>query len=448
MNSYDLDIRHYNEEELCKFLRIEDSLDTLSTSSVIKYAQNFKRGIMSKGLKDNETQTFLVFLENAKQKLLSYIERRPPVQVPPTNYDIIQSQNQLSGANHAVTTDKIVPVVNTFINPFPDGVINPLEKRYFTKVISVDSLFRTNYSSTDSSNFYWTLHQPEHKVVSMKLVSVELPVMWYDISDKLGNNVFQIRLFNIKNAVDISHTITLPPGHYGHIDFSDALSNLFLNIGGGLEHLIAVVNDMTSKTTIRARHPDDSGGVPPYVQSSAKYSPTFYFELVFDINTAQEDVCRAKDVDLLFRKSLGWYMGFRKIHYTVRRTDKYIDLITEPNGQIVYEGYVCSESSFGSGKGHYLYIAVDDFNKNTLTQTISSNIGDVFIGNDILGRISIEDSSNEIMINQSDKIFRQRDYLGPVTLRKMKFRLLNRFGDTIDTNNNDFSMALELKVLY
>ena len=30
------------------------------------------------------------------------------------------------------------------------------------------------------------------------------------------------------------------------------------------------------------------------------------------------------------------------------------------------------------------------------------------IGNDILGRISIEQSPNEIMINQSDKIFRQR----------------------------------------
>jgi len=70
------------------------------------------------------------------------------------------------------------------------------------------------------------------------------------------------------------------------------------------------------------------------------------------------------------------------------------------------------------------------------------------IGNDILGRISIEQSSNEIMINQSDKIFRQRDYLGPVTLRKMNIRLLNRFGDPIDINNNDFSMALELKILY
>ena len=93
-------------------------------------------------------------------------------------------------------------------------------------------------------------------------------------------------------------------------------------------------------------------------------------------------------------------------------------------------------------------IVVDDYNKNKMSETISSNVGDVFIGNDILERISIEQSPNEIMINQSDKIFRQRYYLGPVTLRKMNIRLLNRFEDPIDINNNDFSMALELKILY
>ena len=127
MNSYDLDIRHYDEDELCRFLHIDDSLDTVSSSSVIKYVQNFKKAIQTKSISDNQKQVFFIFIEKAKQKLLSYVERRPPVQVPPTNYDIIQSQNQLSGANHAVTTDKIVPVVNTFTNQFPDGVINPLE---------------------------------------------------------------------------------------------------------------------------------------------------------------------------------------------------------------------------------------------------------------------------------------------------------------------------------
>ena len=446
MNSYDLDVRHYDEQELCNFLRIEEDIDTLSSSSVIKYVQHFKKAIRAKQFDDKQKEGFLLFIDNAKQKLLSYVERRPPVQLPPTNYDIIQSQNQLSGANHAVTTDKIVPVVNTFTNPFPDGVINPLEKRYFTQVISVDSLFRPNYGLSNSNNFQWTLSQTIHKIVSMKLVSVELPVMWYDISDKLGNNVFQIRTYNAKGTEDTTHTLTIPPGHYCNNDFATVLNNLFLNTCDGLENLLAIVNPTTSKTVIRARNINDPNCISPYDLTSPNYSPTFYYELIFDINTSKD--CQAKEADLLLRKSLGWYMGFRKTRYTVKRSNKYIDNVSQSTGPITYECYISSESSFGSGKGHYIYIAVDDYNKNTLTQTISSNVGDVFIGNDILGRISIENSANEIMINQSDKIFRQRDYLGPITLRKMNIRLLNRFGDPIDINNNDFSMALELTVLY
>ena len=114
MNSYDLDVRHYDEQELCDFLRIEEDIETLSSSSVVKYVQHFKKAIRAKQFENKQKEGFLIFIDKAKQKLLSYIEKRPPVQVPPTNYNIIQSQNQLSGGTHAVTTDKIVPVVNTF----------------------------------------------------------------------------------------------------------------------------------------------------------------------------------------------------------------------------------------------------------------------------------------------------------------------------------------------
>lgn len=444
MNTYDLDINNYNEEELCKFLCIDDSLDIISSSSIIKHSENFKKKIDSQELSEKEKEYFFEFIDKSKEKLLNFVKKRSPVQLPPTNFNIIQSQNQLSGGDHAVTTNKIVPVVNTFVNPFPDGVINPLERRHFTKVITVDSMFRSNYDTSLSNNFQWTLPQPEHRIVSMKLVSVELPVMWYDISDKLGNNIFHIHLYNVRDVEDKIHTIKVPSGHYGSIDFANVLNNIFINTGEGLENLIVTINSITSTTTIRVRHINDPGNISPYDMTSATYSPLFYYELIFYNDITNNN----KEINFNFRKSLGWYMGFRKTRYLVKRDNKLIDYITNTNGIVTYEGYLSSESSFGSGKGHYIYIEVNDYNKNTITQTISSNVGDVFIGNDILGRISIENSSNEIMINQSDKIFRQRDYLGPVTIRKFNIRLLNRFGDPIDINNNDFSMALELKVLY
>jgi hypothetical protein len=38
--------------------------------------------------------------------------------------------------------------------------------------------------------------------------------------------------------------------------------------------------------------------------------------------------------------------------------------------------------------------------------------------------------------------------LGPVRLEKLTIRLLDKFGNVIHLNGNDYSIALELQVLY
>jgi hypothetical protein len=47
-----------------------------------------------------------------------------------------------------------------------------------------------------------------------------------------------------------------------------------------------------------------------------------------------------------------------------------------------------------------------------------------------------------------DTIFKKRDYLGPIRLNKLHIRLLNKFGDVVDLNENDFSFSLEVSILY
>ena len=54
MNSYDLDIRNYDEGELCNFLRINDNLDTVSRSIIAKHAEKFKNTIVSNKISDKE----------------------------------------------------------------------------------------------------------------------------------------------------------------------------------------------------------------------------------------------------------------------------------------------------------------------------------------------------------------------------------------------------------
>tara|TARA_Y100000816_G_scaffold281295_1_gene255665 strand:- start:870 stop:2303 length:1434 start_codon:yes stop_codon:yes gene_type:complete len=476
---YELDIKNYNEIELLDVLGIPEPLETLTREDILEKVNDKKRAIeKSKNQEKTGVDELMDFFNNAGNKLLSYVVRRTPVQLPPTNYDVLQSRNQLSGENHAVTTEKVVPPLNVSEYKYPAGVINPIEKRTTTKIINIDSLFRDNYESTSSNNFTWVLSSSENKVVSMKLVSVELPIMWYDITDRDRSNEIIIVTKNAKkyNYVEKRHVLKIPPGNYNNEEMQLMLNRIFQTEQDGLEYLIATIDSYTSLTTIRARDATDGSqnqddgtseyNPTVYTQSdSENYSPNFTFQLIFysDRNDTGSKTCEP-DVDcktyveppidrrldeLSFKKTVGWYLGFRKQNYLVSESNTISSRFNTNIDNHIYAGAVTSESSFGGGKGHYIYISVDDFNRNCPTETISSYSGNVFIANNILGRISLNVPTQDILINQpSDKVFKQRDYMGPVTLNKFKVSLLDKFGDLIDLKKNDFSLALELTILY
>jgi hypothetical protein len=450
---YDLDVTDYSDPELIKAIGSSQTAETMNETGLRDDVDKFKSkiaGITSPGADRNG---LIVFADKAYGRLLDYIRKRPPVQLPPTNYNIIQSQNQLSGGVHAVTTDKVVPTTNITDYKFSAGVLNPIEKRTFTKVITIDSTFRKNYETTSSNRFQWSLSQPENKVVSMKLVSLELPIMWYDISDKNNNNTFTIKLYNMQRYGDKTHLITVPSGHYNNLDMVTTLNQLFINIGEGLEYIFFSIDPVTTKSSFRVIDPEYdepmhsvlSGNI--YDPNFAHYSANFFYDISFfaPVTAAKSVVSQ----EMAIRKTLGWYLGFRKPKYTANNQSVVEHNVNEHEKIILHKGVILSETSYGSGRGHYIFVAVNDYNRNCLTETISSQIGDVFVGNNILGRMSLTSSPTEVMVViPADRIFRQRDYLGPVSLSKFTIELLNKYGDLIDLNDNDFSLSLELTVVY
>ena len=42
----------------------------------------------------------------------------------------------------------------------------------------------------------------------------------------------------------------------------------------------------------------------------------------------------------------------------------------------------------------------------------------------------------------------KRDYFGPVTVSRMRIRILDQYGDIVDLNNNDFSFTLKFDMMY
>ena len=177
----------------------------------------------------------------------------------------------------------------------------------------------------------------------------------------------------------------------------------------------------------------------PFDSTNNYYSPNFTFTINF--NTLSEQ-------NRPLYKNLGWILGFKKINYDVNASNTFIN-ISDNTQKIIYKGYLKSEAPFESSTNNYLFIEVDDYHNNFTTDTIiSMNSSTAYLGQNIMARITTSDSVRVVNDNASDKIFKKREYFGPVKLEKMKIRLLNRFGDVLNLNKSDYSMVFEIKQLY
>ena len=138
-------------------------------------------------------------------------------------------------------------------------------------------------------------------------------------------------------------------------------------------------------------------------------------------------------------------LGFRNETYTIIKDNTYTSLI-DRIPSTVYEGFIMSESSYGSTIDNYIFVEIEDYNNNYSTNNVISTNTNSYIGNNILARIVLTSGSHTtITDNAGDFIFKKREYFGPIKLEKFRIRILNRFGDVIQIN---YSFVLELKQIY
>jgi len=151
-------------------------------------------------------------------------------------------------------------------------------------------------------------------------------------------------------------------------------------------------------------------------------------------------------------KNAGWSIGFYKDIYNV---DKPFVSQTrfDPSATyrpLEYNLYVESESSYGSALTQYFFLELDDYNRNFTSNTIIAETGGgTHLGNNVIARIPMTAPALNVNYNSpSDLIFKQRDYFGPVKIEKLHLRLVDRYGETLDIQNNDYSVAIELTTTY
>jgi hypothetical protein len=314
------------------------------------------------------------------------------------------------------------------------------QRKTITKTVCIDSLFRDNYNETISSDFMCTLPQSIHNVTSMRLVMSEIPYTWYTFSEAAKNNSFTVKIFNF-NVTDSSFQtfkITIPDGNYLSDDLETTINNMFLNIGNGLDLLLFKILERSGKCCFRLRNNND---IIPLQEILQLYEDTitddFYYELYFHLENPTQPL----------HKNAGWALGFTYDSYKVYSGD--ITNYSDSNiATLKYYYYIEGESTYGNGRLNYFFIDVDDYNNHFTSDTIVSKLNSAYLGKNILARISVDNGANAIITtDNSGAIKKQRDYHSPVTINKLHVRLLDKYGQLLQLNNNDYSLVFEMDVL-
>jgi hypothetical protein len=410
--NFDLNIDNYKRQELLEIFDLPHNFDkNMLEIKETKLRENIlKNTEISKDVQ-KRTLNFLIKAKNIILNGESFFPEDTPFEkkveeLYNSSYKLKISDLE-EGDEHMIQSRKNKPYLSSFPSEYFPGIINPLKKRTLKKNLNIDSRFRENYYSTFSSNFNISLPMNMDNVIQMHLASIEIPTTFYVISKQYGNNFFTI-VVNGQTTI-----INIETGNYDQNSILTYINNKLLLLGSPFNQVNFSIN-ITSGTT----------GTGQVIVGFIDISGNQSIELNF-----QADRFGAEDRNTPLPLKFGWLLGFR-------------------NGIYVNNLNYVSEGLLDVSGPRYLYLVVDDYNKN-VNNYFYSAFNNSILNNNILARICLNTSLFGIIEqNNLNIITTPRDYFGPVNLRNLNIQLLDDYGRVFDLNYMDFSFCLTLTTIY
>jgi hypothetical protein len=341
--------------------------------------------------------------------------------------------------NSHIVINHVEPDTNKNYTPsLKGGKINPLRTQINKQILTINTKFRENYFDTLSTNYHYKLPNPIRNVVSMRLLSAEIPSCIYNISSVLENNEFTITTYSILNEVvsDIlNKTIKVRDGKYSGAELEDYLNKHVFTSANDLARVACKYDAITCKFYFfyDSRDPSDGGNGP---NGDGTTTPLNVFDVDF---RTQSNLTRP--VQLNF----GWVIGYRNPIYIYN--ENYVT-----GSHVSYkwnEGYN-PESTYNELATNYILLSIDDYNNNYSQNMYVPFQEGMMTHNGLIGKIqNTHTALPMITFNDCDIDNNQvRKYFGPVNIDKLHIELLDDMGRIIDINNSDYSFTLAIETLY
>jgi hypothetical protein len=435
MDSIDLNLTNYEKSDLEKLFKLKKNYN----ANDVEYKETTMREQLTKinNLNVSLKQDLINFLKKAKQKLIQI-----------TNKPIFEDNIPTSIFNDHLYSSEYIPTkenirrekelntreqTNFFhvqTSEFLPGKLNPLHTRVISKCLTIDTRFRDNYYTTQSSDFQFQLPLTLNKVVSMHLSSFEIPVSFYGISSSYGNNYLYIKIYypdftNTYNdeLIEEEKIFTIPDGNYNAQD------------------LINVLNKSLCPTNIDGT-PLNPDNLFSYVQFSLDITDTGSGTgkvTLYTTGLKKDDI---KKITLDFTKDINGINTISNIYYKIGWNLGF----TQPK----YEGkttYI-SDSIIEPATIRYIYLAIDDYNSG-VSDLFMTAFNESLMSSNVIARISIKGTYFSLLMeNDLNVVSEPRIYFGPVEIQRLRVRLYDDHGRVLQMNGANLSFCLVFKMLY
>ena len=311
--------------------------------------------------------------------------------------------------------------VNTFNSHLKYGIVNPLTRKAFKKIININTRFRNNYTTSLSTNFSIFLPSPIKKVTSMKVTDTQFPKMVYTFSSTLGSNSFIVD----SGIPGGPWTIVIPNGSYNSHTIVQTINSALA---------------LTPSNVVLSYN--ENNGLMTFTQTGG-------FDLSLNFNYNQE-ICPQLPSNInKDQVTLGWLLGFRGNYLNkITSTKSQYECLNMVKNQVdinnIYFGSsnYTGESIFDSHGSRYFLIAINDYQNNHNSIFISPFQNQTLADTNIMAKISTECCEGCCSHNP------ERIYFGPTDIPKLHITIYDEFGRIVDINNADYSLTLELELLY
>jgi hypothetical protein len=224
------DVNEYTDEQLFRILDLNNPSDRELEAKILSMVRKYSNFGNESGNK--LTQFFIDiynrFFENddgetAELNLKEGFETSTPSKkkYPETPNSTPQTTKDNSSSKAPQKDDlKLTKILD-----YSKDQLNPLLKQTIKRVISIDSQYRDNRTTTPSTNFTFNLSEPLKDVVSLSLYSIQIPYTWYTVNSDFGGNFFYLKGNSpgINNG-NYDYKITIPSGNYTPIGIVNAVN--------------------------------------------------------------------------------------------------------------------------------------------------------------------------------------------------------------------------------